>query len=134
MKKPTTFFSINSTIKAALSSGAILLFIFSIFFSSCEKRELVSPQNLKKRGDFNYLQSTYDSRQEGSAVLEELGISDESDKNVSFSSGNQSSATDKDDDDENGSGNGDDENGSGNDDEITDKDGDDDEDGESSSD
>ena len=133
MKKPTTFFSINSTIKAAVSSAAILLFIFSVFFSSCEKRELVSPQNLKKRGDFNYLQSTYDSRQEGSAVLEELGISDESDKNVSFSSGNQSSATDKD-DDENGSGNGYDENGSGNDDEITDKDGDDDEDGESSSD
>ena len=113
----------NSSRLAVLGS----LLIIAVAFSSCEERELVAPQDPTKRGKTNYLQSTYDYRQDGSPVLEELGISDETTKNVSFNTGDQSSATDKGDDDtDTGNNDGDDS--------ITDKDGDDDdEDGESSS-
>jgi hypothetical protein len=131
MNKKTTIFRIFELINCSRFAVLGSLLIIAVAFSSCEERELVSPQDPTKRGKTNYLQSTYDYRQDGSAVLEELGISDDSNKNVSFNTGtgSQSSATDKG-DDNNDTGNGD---GNG-DDGITDKDGDDDdEDGESSS-
>ena len=131
MNKKTTIFRIFELINCSRFAVLGSLLIIAVAFSSCEERELVSPQDPTKRGKTNYLQSTYDYRQDGSAVLEELGISDDSNKNVSFNTGtgSQSSATDKG-DDNNDTGNGD---GNG-DDGITDNDeDDDDEDGESSS-
>ena len=95
----------------------ISFLVIAIILSSCEERELVSPKDTRKTGNTNYLQSTYDYRQEGSPVLQELGISDDSNKNVSFNSGSgsQSSATDKDDETNDDTDN----NGSGDDDVIT---------------
>ena len=132
MDNKRKIFRIFDNVATSKATFICTLFIIALALSSCEERELVSPQDPSKRGKTNYLQSTYDYRQDGSPVLEELGISDETSKNVSFNSGSgsQSSATDKGDDDNSNTGN----DGGSTDDGITDKDGDDDdEDGENSS-